>query len=79
MLKGYVITHGRKAMTIQTETKHQYYGPMENIIDEMIFNLLENNLRYIPVKFMVDKTNYSGEIKGIKRYFAYNIESDIVI
>ena len=79
MLKGFIRSYGKKALTIQTETKEQYYGPLENIIDETLFDLLSNNLSYIPVKFMVDKTNYSGKIKGVKRYFAYDIESDIVI
>lgn len=79
MLKGFIRSYGKKALTIQTETKEQYYGPLENIIDETLFDLLSNKLSYIPVKFMVDTKNYSGEIKGVKRYFAYDIESDIVI
>ena len=78
MLNGYVLTHGEKAITIQTEGGHQYYGPKENITDPEIFTCLSNNIRYIPVKFLIDFNNSSGKTKFGKRYYAYDIKMDVL-
>jgi len=79
MLNGYITTYGEKAITIQTEGGNQYYGPKENIKDPEIFTCLNNNIKYIPVKFMVDFKNSSGKTRFGKRYYAYDIQLDVLI
>ena len=79
MLKGFIRNHGKKAVTIQTEGGNQYYGPIEDIKDEQILDCLANNIGFIPVKFSLDLTKYSGVTNFGKRYYAYNIEFDMVI
>lgn len=79
MLKGFIRCHGKKAITIQTEGGNQYYGPIENIKDKQVLDCLSNDFCFIPVKFSLDTTNYSGVTKYGKRYYAYDIELDIVI
>lgn len=79
MLKGFIRNHGKKAITIQTEAGNQYYGPMENIKDEQIFDCLANNFCFIPVKFSLDTTKFSGTTRYGKRYYAYDIEFDMII
>ena len=79
MLNGFVTTYGEKAITIQTEGGNQYYGPKENITDPEIFTCLSNNIKFIPVKFMVDFNNSSGSTRFGKRYYAYDIQLDALI
>lgn len=79
MLNGYILTHGKKAITIQTEDGNQYYGLKENINDDMVIVCLNNDSKYIPVKFMVDFKNSSGKTNYGKRYHAYDIQLDVLI
>lgn len=79
MLNGVIITYGKKAVTIQTEGGHQFYGPKENIKDDSLINCLTNGIGFIPVKFMVDYEQYSGKTKYGKRFYAYDIKLDVLV
>lgn len=76
---GIILTYGKKAITIQDITKQQYYGPF-NDVDNDVVSLLDKHIK-LSVIFKVDYENYSGYIKGKKRYYAYNVrlEDTIVI
>ena len=76
-MKGTIITFGKKAVTIQTEDKEQYYAPFENM-DALIFANLETDLPIL-VTFDIDTTQYSGHSNGKPRYYAKNVQlRDIV-
>lgn len=72
---GIVKTYGKKAIAIQTDNLHQYYAPLEQVSDEIKPLLTMDCLTTtaVLVKFKVDYTKYSGEIRGVKRYYAYDI------
>jgi hypothetical protein len=71
---GIVKTYGKKAIAIQTDNLRQYYGPLEDVNHEVIPLLTMECLTIaVLVKFKVDYTKYSGEIRGVKRYYAYDI------
>ena len=81
-MKGIIRACGSKAITIQGADFQQYYGPLEEV-EEEIKSLL--NTDYITknaviVTFEVDYSKHSGEIRGIKRYYAYEIRiNDTII
>jgi len=69
-----VQTYGKKAIAIQSYDGCQYYGPLEDVNPEVIPLLTMECLTIaVLVKFKVDYTKYSGEIRGVKRYYAYDI------
>ena len=80
MNKGEIKTFGKKAVTIITENKLQYYAPLENV-EELIYPFLVEPFKTIPVKFDINYKEWSGSANGKKRYFAYNVKisDDIVI
>ena len=76
-MKGTIITFGKKAATIQTENKEQYYAPFESI-EDFIFANLETDMPIL-VTFDIDMTQYSGRSNGKPRYYAKNVQlRDIV-
>lgn len=78
-MKGTIRSYGKKALTIQTLDKHQYYAPFENV-EDLIIPFLDDSSKYpIHVVFEIDYSQYSGEIKGKKRYFAKEVRIDDTI
>ena len=79
MNKGKIKTYGKKALTIITQDKLQYYVPLEDV-EELIYPFLKEPLREIPVIFEINYKDWSGSANGKKRYFAYNVKiSDEII
>ena len=78
-MKGTIRSYGKKALTIQSSDKHQYYAPFENV-ENLIIPFLDDSSKYpIHVIFEIDYSQYSGEIKGKKRYFAKEVKIDDTI
>ena len=76
--RGIVLTYGAKAITIQKTNKEQFYAPLKDIHDSVL-KLLRNTIRF-EVIFKVNTEMYSGENKGKKRYYAYDVRiADTVI
>lgn len=80
-MRGIIRAFGTKAITIQATDFQQYYGPLEEV-DDLIKPFLD--IEYIRrtailVTFEIDFSRYSGEIRGIKRYFAREIKIDDTI
>ena len=76
--RGIVFTYGKKAVTIQTINKEQFYAPLIHIHDSVL-NLIPNTLR-LEVIFKVNTEIYSGKIKRKKRYYAYDVRlADTII
>ena len=80
-MRGIIKTYGTKAITIQGIDFKQYYGPLQEVEDLIKPFLNIEYLRHaaIFVTFEIDFTRYSGEIRGIKRYFAKEIKIDDTI
>ena len=79
MNKGYIITYGRYAITIQTEEKKQYIGFFE-YCDDNVIDQIGHPLKNINVVFDIDRTRFSGETIYGKRYYALNVKlSDLII
>jgi len=80
MNKGEIKTFGKKAVSIITENKFQYYAPLKNV-EELIYPFLVEPFKTIPVKFDINYKEWSGSASGRKRYFAYNVKisNEIVI
>lgn len=77
IIKGVVKTYGTKAITIETENKRQYYALMANV-HHSIREQLNYPLPILPVKFHPVKSMIAGKtIKG-PRYYAVNVELDVV-
>ena len=75
-IKGIVKTFGKKAITIETENKQQYYALIGNV-HHHILEQLSYPLPHLPVKFHPVTSMTSGKtIKG-PRYFAVNVELDV--
>jgi hypothetical protein len=70
---GFIRTYGKLAATIQTNKGEQYYAPLNNINDLILIQLNEP-LTFIPVKFEVDISQWSGNAHCRKRYYAFNVE-----
>jgi len=68
MLYGYIITRGKKAVTIQTKEGSQYYAPLEDIAPHVLKDICN------VVCFEVDKTRYEGKTHAGPRYYAYNVD-----
>ena len=78
LYEGYIITTGKKAVTIQSN-QHQYYAPLENL-DINLLNLLNKNNFTLHVKFNIDENSWSGFANGRKRYYAINVKlNDTII
>jgi hypothetical protein len=71
-MKGFIKTHGNKAVTIQTENKTQYYAPIYEL--EYIIIQILNTKACINVTFDEDRTKYSGHSNGKARYYANNVQ-----
>lgn len=80
-MKGIIRACGSKAITIQTEQYQQFYGPLEDISEDLLKYLDTDILRKtaVLVTFDVDYSQYSGEIRGKKRYYANNVKLDYTI
>lgn len=79
MREGIAKTYGKKALTIVTDEKEQFYAPFENV-EKLIMPFLKVPYTPIHVSFEVDYNNWSGHANGKKRYFAYNVKiSDEII
>jgi hypothetical protein len=79
MNKGEIKTFGKKAVTIITDNKFQYYAPLENV-EELIYPFLKEPFNTIPVMFDINYKEWSGCANERKRYFAYNVKiSDEII
>lgn len=79
MNKGEIKTFGKKAVTIITDNKFQYYAPLENV-EKLIYPFLVEPFKTIPVKFDINYKEWSGSANGRKRYFAYNVKiSDEIV
>jgi phage terminase large subunit-like protein len=75
-MKGTIRSYGKKALTIQSSDKHQYYAPFENV-EKLIIPFLDEPSKYpIHVIFEIDYSQYSGEIRGKKRFYAKEIKID---
>ena len=73
---GVIKAFGRLAVTIQSSKYQQYYAPFESL-DSLIIEQLIIPLPHLPVKFMVNKSKYSGETLYGKRYYAENVKLDL--
>tara|TARA_B100000035_G_scaffold150403_1_gene128195 strand:- start:4775 stop:5017 length:243 start_codon:yes stop_codon:yes gene_type:complete len=69
---GIILTYGTKAIAIQDKNKQQYYAPFDNV-DSDVFDMLDKTIR-LSVIFKIDYENYSGYIKGKKRFYAYDVK-----
>ena len=81
-MKGIIRAYGSKAITIQGGDFQQYYGPLEEVEDEIkpLLNTDYITKNAVIVTFKVDYSKHSGEIRGIKRYYAYEIRiNDTII
>tara|TARA_Y100000816_G_C26077510_1_gene567383 strand:- start:1399 stop:1647 length:249 start_codon:yes stop_codon:yes gene_type:complete len=81
-MKGIIKAFGSKAITIQGTDFQQYYGPLEEVEEKIkpILNTDYITKNAVIVTFKVDYSKYSGEIRGIKRYYAYEIQiNDTII
>lgn len=79
MHTGVIKTYGKKALTIITDDKLQYYAPLDNV-EDLIFPFLKQPFTHIVVDFQINYKMWSGISNGRKRYFAYNVKiSDLVI
>ncbi len=76
IMKGIVKTYGEKAITIETENKHQYYALLANV-HHNIKEQLKYPLPTLPVKFHPVKSMTSGSTNYGPRYFAVNVELDV--
>lgn len=76
IIKGVVKTYGEKAITIETENKHQYYALMANV-HHTIKEQLNYPLPVLPVKFHSVTSMTAGETPKGPRYFAVNVELDV--
>ena len=76
MQKGRVKTFGDKAITISAGNYIQYYALLESV-DKLIIEHLKYPLPYLPVKFDVVNTKYSGSTYMGPRYYATNVELDL--
>ena len=78
-MEGLIIAYGKMALTIQSESKQQFYALFENV-EETVINLLGNTKLNIPVKFKIDYTKCNGKTKYGKRFHAFDVElQDLVI
>jgi hypothetical protein len=75
-LKGVVKTYGTKAITIETQSKQQYYALLENV-DIKIREHLTYPLPIMPVKFHPVTSMTSGKTINGPRYFAVNVVLDV--
>ena len=73
MNTGYIITFGKKAITIQTKEKIQYIANFEDY-SEGILEMLSHNFYSNLIMFDIDKSRFSGETKYGKRYYAINVK-----
>lgn len=73
MNTGYIITFGKKAITIQTKEKNQYIANFEDC-SEGILEMLSHNFYSNVIMFDIDKSRFSGETKYGKRYYAINVK-----
>lgn len=79
MHRGLIKTYGKKALTIITDEKEQYYAPLDDV-EELIFPFLKHPFSPILVDFNINYDKWSGNSNGNKRYFAYNVKiSDVII
>ena len=79
MHRGIIKTYGKKALTIITDEKVQYYAPLDDV-EELIFPFLKQPFSPIVVNFDINYEKWSGHSNGKKRYFAYNVKiSDVII
>ena len=79
MHTGIIKTYGKKALTIITDEKVQYYAPLDDV-EELIFPFLKQPFSPIVVNFDINYEKWSGHSNGKKRYFAYNVKiSDVII
>tara|TARA_B100000963_G_C22303786_1_gene526897 strand:+ start:257 stop:496 length:240 start_codon:yes stop_codon:yes gene_type:complete len=79
MPQGFVRSFGKKAITIQTQDRKQYYALIENISDKNLLNHLQHPLPYIPVQFDIDTNSHSGTTKFGPRFYATNIHIHLII
>jgi hypothetical protein len=80
-MRGIIRACGTKAITIQVTDFQQYYGPLEEV-EDLIKPFLDTEYisrTAILVTFEIDFSRYSGEIKGLKRYYATEIKIDDTI
>ena len=75
-IKGIIKTFGEKAITIETDYKHQYYALMANV-HHNIREQLSYPLPVLPVKFHQVKSMTAGETPFGPRYYAVNVELDV--
>lgn len=76
MQKGYIKAFGKMAITIENENKMQNYALLSSL-DKLIIEHLVDPLPYLPVKFDVKKTAYSGSTYKGLRYYAENVKLDL--
>ena len=74
-IKGIIKTFGEKAITIETENKHQYYALLANV-HYSIIEKLKYPLPKLPVKFHPVRSMTSGKTNYGPRYFAVNVVLD---
>lgn len=70
---GYIITFGRKAITIQTKEKIQYIANFEDC-SEGVLEMLSHKFDSNVIMFDIDKSRFSGKSKYGKRYYAINVK-----
>ena len=75
-IKGIVKTFGKKAITIETDNKRQYYALFANV-HHNIKEQLKYPLPILPVKFHPVRSMSSGTTPMGPRYFAVNVELDV--
>jgi len=77
-MQGDIITFGKKAATIQTKTKDQFYAPFENMDDLLLVHL--DTAMPIRVTFDIDDSLCSGHSNNKPRYYAKNVQlQDMVL
>ena len=77
MESGIIRSYGKQALTIQTENKKQYYAPFKNI-DECVKKCIGQGLQNIPVKFNINYNISSGKTRFGMRYYAEDVELDLI-
>ena len=73
MPKGFIITFGEKAVTVQNEQKEQFYAPIE-CVDKEVYNKLTYPFYPINVSYDINYEKFSGTSNKKKRYYAYNVK-----
>ena len=74
-MRGYIITRGNKAITINDKHDRQYRASLDTIDNYILEQLSRGNLNNIKVFFKVDKSISYGKSSKGKRYEAYDVNS----